>query len=230
MTATSPTLLAKDLRRVVTAAAVGNIIEWYDFYIFGSLATILAGKFFDPNQPGADLVKWVAVFAVGFFVRPLGALLLGRIGDLVGRKYTFLVTLTGIGLSTAAIGIVPTYATIGVFAPVLLLLLRVVQGLCLGGEYGGGVKDSRAVVAGTRIALGTERFTAWGWRIPFLVSLLLVAIALYIRWRLQETPIFQEIKAKGRTSVNPWREAFGGPNLRSVLIATIVVLGTERRL
>src|ERR1051325_816842 len=118
MTATSPTLLAKDLRRVVTAAAVGNIIEWYDFYIFGSLATILAA---------------------GFFVRPLGALLLGRIGDLVGRKYTFLVTLTGIGLSTAAIGIVPTYATIGVFAPVLLLLLRVVQGLCLGGEYGGAI-------------------------------------------------------------------------------------------
>ena len=252
MTATSPTLLAKDLRRVVTAAAVGNIIEWYDFYIFGSLATILAGKFFDPNQPGADLVKWVAVFAVGFFVRPLGALLLGRIGDLVGRKYTFLVTLTGIGLSTAAIGMVPTYATIGVFAPVLLLLLRVVQGLCLGGEYGGaityvaehvpdekrgwytgwlqtsptlGIVLSLAVVAGTRIALGTERFTAWGWRIPFLVSLLLVAIALYIRWRLQETPIFQEIKAKGRTSVNPWREAFSGPNLRSVLIATIVVLG-----
>ena len=252
MTATSPTLLAKDLRRVVTAAAVGNIIEWYDFYIFGSLATILAGKFFDPNQPGADLVKWVAVFAVGFFVRPLGALLLGRIGDLVGRKYTFLVTLTGIGLSTAAIGIVPTYATIGVFAPVLLLLLRIVQGLCLGGEYGGaityvaehvpdekrgwytgwlqtsptlGIVLSLAVVAGTRIALGTERFTAWGWRIPFLVSLLLVAIALYIRWRLQETPIFQEIKAKGRTSVNPWREAFSGPNLRSVLIATIVVLG-----
>src|ERR1041384_3146645 len=138
MTATSPTLLAKDLRRVVTAAAVGNIIEWYDFYIFGSLATILAGKFFDPNQPGADLVKWVPFSAVGFFVRPLAALLLGRIGDLVGRKYTFLVPLTGIGLSTAAIGIVPTYATIGVFAPVLLLLLRVVQGLCLGGEYGGG--------------------------------------------------------------------------------------------
>src|ERR1051326_790899 len=138
MTATSPTLLAKDLRRVVTAAAVGNIIEWYDFYIFGSLATILAGKFFDPNQPGADLVKWVAVFAVGFFVRPLGALLLGRIGDLGRRTYTFLLALPGIGLWPAAIGIVPTYATIGVFAPVLLLLLRVVQGLCLGGEYGGG--------------------------------------------------------------------------------------------
>ena len=246
------TPLANDLRRVVTAAAVGNIIEWYDFYIFGSLATILAGKFFDPNHPGADLVKWVAVFAVGFFVRPLGALLLGRMGDLVGRKYTFLVTLSGIGLSTAAIGIVPTYATIGIFAPVLLLLLRIVQGLCLGGEYGGaityvaehapdekrgwytgwlqtsptlGIVLSLAVVAGTRIALGTERFTAWGWRIPFLVSLLLVAVAIYIRWRMQETPIFQDIKAKGRTTTNPWREAFTGPNLRSVLIATVVVLG-----
>jgi len=245
-------LLPRDLRRVVTAAAVGNIIEWYDFYIFGSLATILAGKFFDPNHPGADLVKWVAVFAVGFFVRPLGALLLGRIGDLVGRKYTFLVTLTGIGLSTAAIGVVPTYATIGVAAPVLLLLLRIIQGLCLGGEYGGaityvaehvpdekrgwytgwlqtsptlGIVLSLAVVASTRIALGTDRFTAWGWRIPFLVSLLLVAVALYIRWRLQETPIFQDIKAKGMTSTSPWRDAFSGPNLKSVLIATIVVLG-----
>src|ERR1051325_6163904 len=220
MTATSPTLLAKDLRRVVTAAAVGNIIEWYDFYIFGSLATILAGKFFDPNQPGADLVKWVAVFPVGFFVRPLGALLLGRIGDLVGRKYTFLVTLTGIGLSTAAIGIVPTYATIGVFAPELLLLLRVVQGLCLGGEYGGaityvaehvpddrrgyytgwlqtsptlGIAGSLAVIVLTRTYAGNQAFDEWAWRVPFLLSFLLVAIAIYIRLQLQETPIFQEI-------------------------------------
>ena len=240
------------MRRVVTAAAVGNVIEWYDFYIFGSLATTLAAKFFDPSQPGKDLVKWVAVFAVGFGVRPLGALLLGRVGDLIGRKYTFLITLTGIGLSTAAIGIVPTYATIGVLAPALLLLLRVIQGLCLGGEYGGaityvaehvpdekrgwytgwlqtsptlGIVVSLAVVAGTRIALGEERFGAWGWRIPFLVSLLLVAVAIYIRLRLQETPIFQDIKAKGQTATNPWHEAFSGANLRYVAIATIVVLG-----
>jgi len=248
----TPTLATRDLRRVVTAAAVGNVIEWYDFYIFGSLATILAGKFFDPTQPGADLVKWVAVFAVGFFVRPLGALLLGRIGDLIGRKYTFLITLTGIGLSTALIGVVPTYATVGVLAPVILLVLRLVQGLCLGGEYGGaityvaehvpdekrgwytgwlqtsptlGIVMSLAVVAGTRLALGTDRFNAWGWRIPFLVSLLLVAVAIYIRLRLQETPIFQDMKARGQTTKNPWVEAFTGPNLKFVLIATIVVLG-----
>ena len=237
---------------MVTAAAVGNIIEWYDFYIFGSLATILAGKFFDPTQPGADLVKWVAVFAVGFFVRPLGALLLGRVGDLIGRKYTFLITLTGIGLSTAAIGVVPTYASIGILAPALLLLLRLIQGLCLGGEYGGaityvaehvpdekrgwytgwlqtsptlGIVLSLSVVATTRLALGPERFNAWGWRIPFLVSLVLVAVAIYIRMRLQETPVFQAIKAKGQTATNPWREAFTGPNLKFVLIATVVVLG-----
>jgi MFS family permease len=240
------------LRRVVTAAAVGNVIEWYDFYIFGSLATMLAGKFFDPTHPGADLVKWVAVFAVGFFVRPLGALILGRVGDIIGRKYTFLITLTGIGLSTALIGVVPTYATIGILAPIILLLLRLVQGLCLGGEYGGaityvaehvpddkrgwytgwlqtsptlGIVVSLAVVAGTRIALGNERFDAWGWRIPFLASLLLVAVAIYIRLRLQETPIFQDIKARGQTTRNPWAEAFSGTNLKYVLIATIVVLG-----
>ena len=242
----------RDLRRVVIAAAVGNVIEWYDFYIFGSLATILAGKFFDPTQPGADLVKWVAVFAVGFFVRPLGALILGRVGDIIGRKYTFLITLTGIGLSTALIGVVPTYARIGMLAPVILLLLRLIQGLCLGGEYGGaityvaehvpdekrgwytgwlqtsptlGIVVSLAVVAGTRIALGPERFNAWGWRIPFLVSLLLVAVAIYIRLRLQETPIFQEIKARGQTAKNPWAEAFTGTNLKYVMIATVVVLG-----
>ena len=252
MTSSAPALENRDLRRVVIAAAVGNIIEWYDFYIFGSLATILAGKFFDPTQPGADLVKWVAVFAVGFFVRPLGALLLGRVGDMIGRKYTFLITLTGIGLSTALIGVMPTYASIGLLAPALLLLLRLVQGLCLGGEYGGaityvaehvpderrgwytgwlqtsptlGIVLSLAVVVGTRLALGTERFNAWGWRIPFLASLLLVAVAIYIRLRLQETPIFQAIKAKGQTATNPWREAFTGSNLKFVLIATIVVLG-----
>jgi MFS family permease len=248
----APSLEPRDLRRVVTAAAVGNVIEWYDFYIFGSLATTLAAKFFDPSQPGKDLVKWVAVFAVGFGVRPLGALVLGRVGDLIGRKYTFLITLTGIGLSTALIGVVPTYATIGILAPILLLLLRVIQGICLGGEYGGaityvaehvpdekrgwytgwlqtsptlGIVVSLVVITGTRLALGEDRFNAWGWRIPFLASLLLVAVAIYIRLRLQETPIFQAIKAKGQTAMNPWREAFTGENLRYVGIATIVVLG-----
>ncbi len=248
----APSLEPRNLRRVVTAAAVGNIIEWYDFYIFGSLATILSVKFFDPSHPAAALVRWLAIFAIGFFVRPLGALVLGRVGDLVGRKYTFLITLSGMGISTALIGVVPTYASIGLLAPILLLLLRLVQGLCLGGEYGGaityvaehvpdekrgwytgwlqtsptlGIVLSLAVIIGTRTILGTDAFNAWGWRIPFIVSLLLVVVAIYIRWRLQETPIFQSIKAKGQTTKNPWREAFTGPNLRFVLIATIVVLG-----
>jgi len=248
----APALEPRELRRVVIAAAVGNIIEWYDFYVFGSLASILSVKFFEPTHPVAALLSTIALFTIGFLIRPLGALVFGRIGDLVGRKYTFLVTLSGMGISTALIGSVPTYARIGLTAAIVLFLLRLVQGLCLGGEYGGaityvaehvpdekrgwytgwlqtsptlGIVVSLAVVAGTRIALGTERFTDWGWRIPFLASLLLVAVAIYIRWRLQETPIFREIKAKGQTSVNPWREAFTGPNLKYVGIATIVVLG-----
>src|SRR5213075_974100 len=248
----APTLEQRDLRRVVTAAAVGNVIEWYDFYIFGSLATTLAAKFFDPSQPGKDLVKWVAVFAVGFGVRPLGALLLGRVGDLIGRKYTFLITLTGIGLSTAAIGIVPTYATIGVLAPALLLLLRVIQGLCLGGEYGGaityvaehvpdehrgyytgwlqtsptlGIVVSLGVIIATRTYFGNDVFNAWAWRVPFLISFLLVAIAIYIRLQLQETPIFREIEAKGQMTRNPWKEAFLSSNIKYVGIACIVLIG-----
>jgi MFS family permease len=255
MPSSSPVLAGETpgLRRVVTAAALGNIIEWYDFYVFGLLGpTILAVKFFDKSNPAAALLSTIALFTIGFLIRPLGAFVFGRVGDLVGRKYTFLVTLTGIGLSTALIGIVPTYATIGLAAPLILFVLRLVQGLCLGGEYGGAityvaehVSDERrgyytgwlqtsptlgivlalAVITGTRLSLGNDPFTAWGWRIPFLVSLLLVVVALYIRWRLQETPIFQDIKAKGQTATNPWREAFTGQNLRYVLIATVVVLG-----
>lgn len=247
-----PTLDARELRRVVIAAAVGNIIEWYDFYVFGSLAAILSVKFFEPSNPVAALLSTVALFTIGFLIRPLGALVFGRIGDLVGRKYTFLVTLSGMGISTALIGVVPTYASIGLAAAIMLFLLRLIQGLCLGGEYGGaityvaehvsdekrgfytgwlqtsptlGIVLSLAVIISTRGALGTEAFNAWGWRIPFIASLLLVAVAIYIRLRLQETPIFQEIKAKGQTAANPWREAFTGPNLKFVLIATIVVLG-----
>src|SRR5690242_4874038 len=243
-TPAAPSLDPKALRRVVTAAAVGNIIEWYDFYVFGSLATILSVKFFDPSHPAAALVRWVAIFAVGFFVRPLGALILGRVGDIVGRKYTFLITLSGIGISTALIGVVPTYAKIGLLAPIILLLLRLVQGLCLGGEYGGaityvaehvpdekrgyytgwlqtsptlGIVLSLGVIIGTRSILGTDAFNAWGWRIPFLLSLLMVGIAIYIRLRLQETPIFQAIKAKGQTAINPWREAFSDQNLKYVV-------------
>ena len=244
--------LPKDLRRVVIAAAVGNVIEWYDFYIFGSLAALLATKFFAGGASGAALIKTVGTFTAGFLIRPFGALVFGRVGDLVGRKYTFLVTLSGMGLSTALIGFVPSYAQIGAAAGILLLILRLIQGLCLGGEYGGaityvaehapdekrgyytgwlqtsptlGIVVSLAVIVVTREVLGTEAFTAWGWRIPFILSLLMVAIAIYIRLRLQETPIFQDIKAKGQISTSPWREAFLSSNIKYVLIASIVVIG-----
>src|SRR5438128_379585 len=249
---TAPALSMKELRRVVIAAAVGNVIEWYDFYIFGSLATILSVQFFEPGRPGAALIRTLGTFVAGFLIRPLGAFVFGRVGDLVGRKYTFVVTLSGMGIATALIGLVPGYATIGALAPVILLGLRLIQGLCLGGEYGGaityvaehvpdekrgyytgwlqtsptlGIVVSLLVVIGTREIMGTQAFSAWGWRIPFVLSLLMVAIAIYIRLRLQETPIFQAIKAKGQTAANVWREAFLTTNIKYVLIASIVVLG-----
>jgi MFS family permease len=237
---------------VVIAAAVGNIIEWYDFYIFGSLASILAVKFFEKSHPVAAFLSTVALFSVGFLIRPLGAFVFGWLGDRVGRKYTFLVTLSGMGLSTALIGVLPTYTQVGLAAAFLLFILRLIQGLCLGGEYGGaityvaehisdekrgyytgwlqtsptlGIVVSLAVIIGTRAWLGNEAFNAWGWRVPFLISLLLVAIAIYIRLSLQETPVFQEIKARGRLVRNPWREAFLSANIKYVLIASVVVLG-----
>ena len=249
---TAPSLSTRELRRVVIAAAVGNVIEWYDFYIFGSLASILAVKFFEKSHPVAAFLSTVALFTIGFLIRPLGALIFGRIGDLVGRKYTFLLTLSGMGLSTALIGVVPSYARIGILAAIILFVLRLIQGLCLGGEYGGaityvaehvpddkrgyytgwlqtsptlGIVVSLAVILATQKAVGTDAFLAWGWRIPFLLSLLMVAIAIYIRLRLQETPIFQAMKARGQTATNPWREAFLTENLKYVAIASVVVLG-----
>jgi len=236
----------------VVAAAVGNVIEWYDFYIFGSLAAILAVKFFEKGHPVAAFLSTVALFSVGFLIRPLGAFVFGWLGDKVGRKYTFLVTLSGMGISTALIGFIPTYAQIGLAAAILLFVLRLIQGLCLGGEYGGaityvaehiddarrgyytgwlqtsptlGIVVSLAVIIGTRTYLGVDTFNDWGWRIPFIISLLLVAIAIYIRLSLQETPVFQDIKRKGQTATNPWREAFMSRNIRYVIIASIVVLG-----
>src|SRR6266478_5660915 len=249
---TASSLCTKELRRVVIAAAVGNVIEWYEFYIFGSLAAILSVQFFSKTDPVAAFLSTVAIFSVGFLIRPLGAFVFGRVGDLVGRKYTFLITLSGMGISTALIGVVPSYASIGVAAAFILFFLRLIQGLCLGGEYGGaityvaehvpdekrgyytgwlqtsptlGIVVSLAVIIGTRTYLGNDAFNAWGWRIPFLLSLLMVAIAIYIRLRLQETPIFQSIKAKGQTATNPWREAFLSQNFKFVVIASIVVLG-----
>jgi MFS family permease len=242
----------KELRRVVIAASVGNIIEWYDFYIFGSLASILAVKFFEKSHPVAAFLSTVAIFSVGFLIRPLGAFLFGWLGDKVGRKYTFIVTLTGMGLATALIGFVPSYTSIGLAAAFILFALRLIQGLCLGGEYGGaityvaehiedarrgyytgwlqtsptlGIVVSLATIIGIRSYLGVDAFNDWGWRLPFIISLLLVAIAIYIRLSLGETPIFQEIKARGRTTTNPWREAFLSSNFKYVVIASVVVLG-----
>jgi MFS family permease len=241
-----------DFRRVIVAASVGNVIEWYDFYIFGSLAAVLSVKFFEQSHPVAALLSTIALFTAGFLIRPLGAFLFGWMGDRIGRKYTFLVTLSGMGLGTGAIGLIPTYQSIGLTAAFLLFGLRMIQGLCLGGEYGGaityvaehvpdesrgyytgwlqtsptlGIVVSLAVIIATRTYFGNQVFDEWAWRVPFLVSFLLVAIAIYIRLQLQETPIFQEIKAKGQMTRNPWKEAFLSSNIKYVLIATVVLIG-----
>src|SRR5438067_2954458 len=241
-----------ELRRVVIAASVGNILEWHDFYDFGSLAAILAVKFFGKGHPVAAFLSTVAIFSVGFLIRPLGAFVFGWLGDKVGRKYTFIVTLSGMGIATALIGFVPSFTSIGLAAAFILFALRLIQGLCLGGEYGGaityvaehiedehrgyytgwlqtsptlGIVVSLATIVGIRTYLGNEAFNDWGWRLPFIISLLLVAIAIYIRLSLGETPIFQDIKARGRTTTNPWREAFMSANLKYVIIASVVVLG-----
>ncbi len=239
-------------RLVLVASAVGTVIEWYDFYIFGSLAGILSTQFFAKTDPVAAFLSTVALFTIGFLIRPLGAFVFGRIGDIIGRKYTFLVTLTGMGLSTALIGVIPTYAQIGLSAAILLFILRLIQGLTLGGEYGGAityvaehVSDARRgyytgylqtsptiglllsllVVISTRLSLGEAAFNAWGWRIPFLLSLILVIISFWIRLKLQETPIFTEMKARRQTAQNPWREAFLSSNFKYVLIAIVVLIG-----
>jgi MFS family permease len=241
-----------DFRRVIVAASVGNIIEWYDFYIFGSLAAVLSVKFFEQSHPVAALLSTIALFTAGFLIRPLGAFLFGWMGDRVGRKYTFLITLTGMGLGTGAIGLIPTYQSIGLTAAFLLFGLRMIQGLCLGGEYGGaityvaehvpddrrgyytgwlqtsptlGIVVSLAVIIVTRIYFGDQAFNEWAWRVPFLLSFLLVAIAIYIRLQLQETPIFQEIKARGQMTRNPWKEAFLSSNIKYIGIAIIVLIG-----
>src|SRR6202049_5212565 len=242
----------KDFRTVIVAASVGNVIEWYDFYIFGSLAAVLSVKFFEQSNPVAALLSTIALFTAGFLIRPLGAFLFGWMGDRIGRKYTFLVTLTGMGIGTGAIGLIPTYESSGVPAAFILFGQRIIQGLCLGGEYGGaityvaehvsderrgyytgwlrtsptlGIVVSLAVIVGTRTYLGNDAFSAWGWRIPFLISFLLVMMAIYIRLQLGETPIFEEMKAKGGMVRNPWKEAFLSPNIKFILVAIVVLLG-----
>jgi MFS family permease len=233
--------------RVIMASSVGTMIEWYDFYIFGSLAAILSLKFYPPGHDTFALIAYLATFAVGFLVRPFGALFFGRIGDVVGRKYAFLVTLSIMGLSTFAIGLMPSYATAGWFSPIVLILIRVLQGLALGGEYGGavvyvaenvpdnkrgfytsfiqitatlGLFVSLIVILITQNSMSKEDFAAYGWRIPFLISIILVAVSLYIRLKMKESPIFAQLKSAGMTSAQPLKDAFTKwPNLKLVLIS-----------
>ena len=234
---------------VVGASSLGTIFEWYDFYLYGLLATVISAQFFSGVNETTGFIFALAAFAAGFAVRPFGALVFGRIGDLVGRKNTFLVTMGIMGLSTFVVGLLPSYASIGVAAPVMLVLLRLLQGLALGGEYGGaatyvaehapegkrglftsfiqttatlGLFAALLVVIGTRTALGEEAFAAWGWRIPFLLSIVLLAVSMYIRMQLSESPVFQEMKDQGKTSKAPLTEAFGNwSNLKVVLVALI---------
>ena len=221
---------------VITASSAGTMIEWYDFYIFGSLAAIISTQFYPEGNATANFLKTLATFAVGFAVRPFGALVFGRIGDLVGRKFAFLVTLLIMGGSTAAIGFLPSYHSIGIAAPIILVLLRLLQGLALGGEYGGaavyvaehapdgkrgyytsfiqttatlGLFISLLVILIVRAAVGEEAFKQWGWRIPFLLSILLVAMSYYVRVRLKESPLFARMKEAGTTSRAPIRDSFG---------------------
>ncbi len=237
----------KTLWYVIMASSVGTLIEWYDFYIFGSLAIILSEQFFPQTNPTADFLATLATFAAGFVVRPFGALVFGRLGDIVGRKYTFLVTLVLMGGSTFAIGLVPGYDTIGLLAPILVLILRLLQGLALGGEYGGaatyvaehapaanrgfytsfiqttatlGLFVSIGVILAVREYIGVAEFNDWGWRIPFLLSALLVGVSIIIRLKMKESPLFSKLKAEGKISKNPLKESFTKKeNLRMVLIA-----------
>jgi MFS family permease len=234
-------------RKVVLASSLGTVFEWYDFYLYGSLATIIGKHFFSLLDPTSGFIVALLTFAAGFVVRPFGALVFGRLGDLVGRKHTFLVTIVIMGASTFLVGVLPGYATLGVAAPILLIALRLLQGLALGGEYGGaatfvaehappgkrgahtawiqttatmGLLLSLMVILGTRTALGEEAFAAWGWRIPFLVSVLLLAASVWIRMSMEESPVFRQMQAEGRLSKAPLRESFGQwSNLKIVLIA-----------
>jgi len=236
-------------RRVIIASSVGTVFEWYDFYLYATLAPFFAALFFPKGNDTAALLSAFATYAAGFLVRPFGAIVFGRIGDLVGRKYTFLITILVMGLSTAAVGILPTYASIGLAAPLLLVSLRLAQGLALGGEYGGAATyvaehapdDKRGyatswiqttatvgfflsllIIGLCRGNMATETFAKWGWRVPFLVSLILLGISVYIRLKLQESPVFQRMKTAGKRSTSPLRDSFlKYPNNKYVLLALI---------
>jgi MFS family permease len=247
MSTTASVKSTKGIWKVITASSLGTLIEWYDFYIFGSLAVVISTKFFPSDNPTAAFLSTLATFAAGFVVRPFGALFFGRLGDLIGRKYTFMVTLLLMGGATFLIGCVPAYETIGFMAPLLVLILRLLQGLALGGEYGGaatyvaehaplgergywtswiqttatfGLFISLMVILATRAALTPEQFDEWGWRVPFWVSILMVFVSYIIRKKMDESPVFAKAKAEGKTSTNPLKESFGNRyNLKFVLLA-----------
>jgi MFS family permease len=237
----------KNIWKVIGASSAGTLIEWYDFYIFGSLATIISGHFFPKGNETVGLLLTLATFATGFIVRPFGALVFGRVGDVVGRKYAFLVTLLIMGASTTLIGVLPTYEQVGMLAPILLLVLRLLQGLALGGEYGGaatyvaehasderrgyytsfiqttatlGLFVSLGVILATRMGLGEDAFKEWGWRVPFLLSVILVVFSYVLRRKMAESPLFERMKASGKGSKSPLRDSFLVPeNRRMVILA-----------
>jgi MFS family permease len=241
--------MSAEEKKVIFASSLGTVFEWYDFYLYGSLAAIIAKQFFSGLDEGSAFIFALLAFAAGFIVRPFGAIFFGRLGDMIGRKYTFLVTILIMGLSTFIVGILPNYASIGAAAPVILIALRLLQGLALGGEYGGaatyvaehapagkrgaytawiqttatlGLFLSLMVILGTRSAIGEEAFADWGWRVPFIVSILLLAVSVYIRLSMNESPAFVKMKAEGKTSKAPLTEAFGEwKNLKIVILALI---------
>ncbi|RYG22105.1 MAG: MFS transporter [Chitinophagaceae bacterium] len=233
--------------KVIGASSLGTLIEWYDFYIFGSLASIIGAQLFPADSGASALINTLAIFAAGFIVRPFGALVFGRLGDLIGRKYTFLLTLVLMGGSTFLIGLIPSYSSIGYAAPILVLILRLIQGLALGGEYGGaatyvaehapkgkrgfftswiqttatlGLFLSLGIIVLAKNIIGAEAFADWGWRIPFLLSILLVGVSIYIRLKMHESPMFTKLKSEGKVSKNPLKESFSKKgNFKMVLLA-----------
>ena len=249
MATTTPRPMSDEEKKVIFASSLGTVFEWYDFYLYGSLAAIIAKQFFSGLDEGSAFICALLAFAAGFIVRPFGAIFFGRLGDMIGRKYTFLVTILIMGLSTFIVGVLPNYASIGVAAPVILICLRLLQGLALGGEYGGaatyvaehapqgkrgaytswiqttatlGLFLSLMVILGARTYTGEEAFAEWGWRIPFIVSILLLAVSVYIRLSMNESPAFAKMKAEGKTSKAPLTESFGQwKNLKIVILALV---------
>jgi MFS family permease len=248
-TSSAPAAPTYKLPFVISASAAGTVIEWYDFYLYGVLAAFFSTQFFPKGNDTTALLASLATFGAGFAVRPFGAAFFGRLGDITGRKFTFLVTITVMGISTALVGVLPTYAQIGIFAPIILVILRLAQGLALGGEYGGaaiyvaehssdekrgqntswiqttatlGLLLALVMIGITRGSMSAEDFANFGWRIPFVVSIILVAFALYIRLRLQETPLFSQLKAEGNSSTSPWRDSFGNVANRKLILLALL--------